>query len=316
MAIGTLVFLALSAFNTVFAIMADMSRFRLIPGLRRLLLPTGVQLGSDPDRALLLRLPNLRFAELLDRLDGWLDEAGFELVARRLGLPGHEADALLKQLRGAGLLLDATAVAAGNGGRPVVTAETSALAQRRSTRLGTRLAARRRHRVLVNGTGRLANQIAALLRESELGRVWCADDGYRATPTLSVLINLPQPPALIARAHARRRLPHLLVRVADGGAAIGPLVRPGVTGCVHCVELHYRDSLPHWRGVIAQPGDADLLEATTRSLVASTIAGVVMQHIDGDPCDADGAVVQLGPAMRTRRRPRPPHPNCGCITGV
>lgn len=297
--------------------MAGMTRFRLLPGLRRVALPNSVvQLGADPDRAMVLELPNNRFIDLLNRLDGWLDEAGYTLSARRLGVPSAEAAYLLKQLRGAGLLIDTAALSPdGLPGvrRPAMSPEASALAMRRDQPPGPVLAARHRQHVFVNGSGRLAHQVADLLRDSELGRVWCHDDGRRGKPTFAVLVNTVQPPALTARAHARRGLPYLTVAVLDGAVHVGPLVRPGASACVRCVELHYRDSLPHWRNTVAGDGDADLLEATLRGMAASMIAAVVMQHIDGEACDAEATTIQIRPSLKIDRKHWEPHHDCGCL---
>jgi hypothetical protein len=292
-----------------------MTRFCLLPGLRRTLLrPATVQIGADPERSLLLELPDNRFVELLNRLDSWLDEAGYALTARRLGVPRDQAAYLLTQLRGAGVLLDTAALVedgAAISRRPALSSEAAALALRRTVAPGPLLARRRRQRIFINGMGTLAQQVTGLLREAEIGRVWCADDSRRGKATVAVLFDPVQPPSLISRAHARRGLAYLTVSSLDGAVHIGPMVRPGLTPCVRCVELHYRDHLPQWRN--GGGAGTPMLETATRSVAAATIVSLVLQHVDGETCLAEAASIQVRPSLRIKRRRWRPHPDCGCV---
>ena len=298
--------------------MSVMRRFRLLPGLCRFSLPgTSVQLGSDPELALQLELPDKRFIELLDRLDTWLDEAAYAVTAKRLGVRMEHATAMLEQLRGAGLLLDTDALSPDGTGadrRSPLTPETQALVLRRGKAPGPVLARRRRQRVFVNGTGRLAQRAAEILRESELGRVWCANESRRSKATLTVLINSSQPSVLTARAHARRERPYLSVNIMDGLVNVGPLVQPGRGPCVRCVELHHLDAVPQWRTAVGFDNDeGEPIEATVRGLSAAIIASSVLQHIDGEHCEAEAATVQVRPSLTMIRRTWTPHPKCGCM---
>ncbi len=298
--------------------MSVMTRFRLLPGLCRFSLPgAAVQLGSDPDRALLLELPDKRFIELLNRLDTWLDETAYAVSAKRLGVGAAEAGLMLSELRGAGLLLDTDALSpdgVGTDRRAPLTAEAQALALRRGQAPGPVLARRRRQRIFVNGSGPLAHRTAELLRESELGRVWCANESRRSKATLTILINSSQPPVLTAKAHARRNRPYLAVNIMDGYVHVGPLVQPGRSPCVRCVELHHLDAVPQWRTPVGfAHDDGEPIEATLRGVSVATIASVVMQHIDGEYCEAEAATLQIRPSLKMTRRTWKPHAKCGCI---
>lgn len=256
-----------------------MIRFKFLPGLFRVnLRPNIVRLGADPQRSVVLELPDIRFAALLEKLDNWLDVTGYRLAARALGLTYTDADAMLKLLRDNGLVCESV------------------------------LPSRRRHRVFVNGTGALAHRVAATLRDSGLGRVWCADEGRRGKSTLAVLVDTAHPPTLAARGHARRRLPHLPVAVLDGSVHIGPMVVPGSTPCLGCVNLHYRDRSPN-RPV---RGGVGALEPPVVALAAGFIASVVLQRLDGEPCRAASSTILIGPSLAIGRREWTVHPECGC----
>ena len=160
-----------------------MNRPTLIPGLPRLWRgPAELQLGSDPARALLLRLPDRRTARVLDLLDGTRSERLILMRAGELGVPAAECLALLETLHGAGLAMPASALvppALGADSRHRLTSEAAALALRGQGRapgardrtpaqtLRRRLAAR----VVVAGHGRLGAPIAVALAESGVGHV-------------------------------------------------------------------------------------------------------------------------------------------------
>lgn len=47
-------------------------------------------------------------------------------------------------------------------------------------------------------------------------------------------------------------VPHLAVRARDGCGLIGPMVLPGVTSCLECIDRHRQDRDAHWPAVAAQ----------------------------------------------------------------
>jgi hypothetical protein len=51
---------------------------------------------------------------------------------------------------------------------------------------------------------------------------------------------------------ARKNLPHIPVVFTDQAVTVGPLVRPGETPCLTCLESGRRDSTPHWLEVSSQ----------------------------------------------------------------
>jgi hypothetical protein len=155
----------------------------LIPGLPRVWRGPGeLQLGSDPARALVLRLPDPRTAGILDLLDGSRTERLLLAGAAELGVSPEDCRALVGTLHTAGLALPAAALlprAIAPGVRKRLIGEAAALALTDIT--GTphgggispalRLRRRQAARVLLTGRGRLGAAIAVALAEAGVGHV-------------------------------------------------------------------------------------------------------------------------------------------------
>ncbi len=341
----------------------------LLPALRRAWRDTHrLQLGTDPARAVLLELSDPGCARLLDLLDGTRTDAGLlRAAARRVGEPDHAA-ALLRTLRGAGLVIDAHAIrpadpaAIAPEARVRLEAEAAALVLAESGSADGRSPAnrvRRRHaaRVIVSGSSQLAVPIAATLAAAGIGHLntdvsgtahladaapagllpsdaqrprdeAAADAVRRAAPdvrigpmrpdraTFAVLVGFNAPAELTALAYGRRRLAHLAVAVRDATVVVGPLVRPGLSPCLNCLDLHRLDRDPAWRVVAAQLADqwgqAEPLGATTAMAATAFAANEVLTHIDGGTPSTVGATVEINRPGSTRRRPWTVHPQCGC----
>lgn len=290
-----------------------MTRFTFLPGLRRTVIESGtVQIGTDPERALVLQFPDTRILALLDELDDWHDERSYREAARRLGIPAVDAEELLSLLRHGRLLINPTALvtsAADPGLRREHADEAAALALRRGDDPAEMMGIRARQRVVVHGEDPMAGRIADVLRRSGIGRVRTGT-ARPGEAGFAVLVNSAQPPVLTARAHARRGMPYLVVAVSDGAVNVGPLVVPGHTPCIACVELHHRDAVPMWRDFGA---DTAPIEATLRELAVSVAACQVMQFLDGGTSSAHGATIQLRAPFHMRRRVWREHASCGCI---
>ena len=183
----------------------------------------------------------------------------------------------------------------------------------------------------VTGVTRLADAAPAGLLPSDVQRprgVAAAEAVRRAAPdvqvaslrparaTFAVLVGFAAPATLTALALGSRRLAHLAVAVRDGTVVVGPLVRPGSTPCLNCLDLHRIDRDPAWRMVAAQlhtgPDTAEPVTAVTALTGAAFAASEVLAHIDGEVPTTLGATVEIaGPGQSTRRR-WSQHPKCGC----
>lgn len=138
----------------------------------------------------------------------------------------------------------------------------------------------------------------------------------RGRATFAVLVGFTAPAALTALSYARRRLAHLAVAVRDATVVVGPLVLPGQTPCLNCLDLHRRDRDPGWPAVAAQlqssPEATDPVAATTALAAAAYAAAEVLAHIDGGVPRTLGATVEISGAGEWIRRSWSQHPRCGC----
>jgi len=111
---------------------------------------------------------------------------------------------------------------------------------------------------------------------------------------------------------------HLAVVLEEAGAVVGPLVVPGRTPCLRCVDLHRRDADSRWPTMAVQlrqryEGAAAPEETVTAATAAALAAGQVLAHLDGVPATTLSATLEIGlPAAVPRVRPWHPHPRCGC----
>ncbi|NYF55083.1 ThiF family adenylyltransferase [Micromonospora purpureochromogenes] len=137
----------------------------------------------------------------------------------------------------------------------------------------------------------------------------------RGRVELVVHLGADRPAALLAAGYAQRRQPHLLLGLREGVPVVGPLVRPPVGPCLHCLDLHRADRDPGWPGLAAQlaadPADQACAAATLLAAVGYAVAEA-LAHLDGGAPETLGCAVEIGAAGRFRRRMWPPHPSCGC----
>jgi bacteriocin biosynthesis cyclodehydratase domain-containing protein len=138
----------------------------------------------------------------------------------------------------------------------------------------------------------------------------------RSGATFVVLVGFTAPASLTAFAYGTRRLAHLAVSVRDATVVVGPLVRPGQSPCLNCLDLHRSDLDPDWQAVAAQlhtsPDVSEPVAATTCLTAAAFAAYEVLTHIDGGAPSTLGATVEIIEPGRSTRRQWSQHPSCGC----
>ncbi|HEV7896685.1 MAG TPA: TOMM precursor leader peptide-binding protein [Planosporangium sp.] len=163
-----------------------MDRPTLLPHLRPLWRDrTTLQLGTDPDRAIIVEFAQPVSARILGLLNGARTERAIFADAAALGISAEEVAAVLAALRQAGVLIGARALlppGLPDARRRRLAAEATALAMRRlppaacpdDPAAGTPAQLLRRRalsRVLVTGQARLTAPIAATLAAAGVGHV-------------------------------------------------------------------------------------------------------------------------------------------------
>lgn len=113
---------------------------------------------------------------------------------------------------------------------------------------------------------------------------------------------------------------HLLVQLGAGFAAVGPLVLPGLTSCLGCVDRHRQDRDAAWPALAVQLAQPQRAAIPAGAVLATITAGVAalqaLAHLDGEAPDAIEGTLELHPPdWRLRRRSWPVHPSCGCTCG-
>ena len=138
-----------------------------------------------------------------------------------------------------------------------------------------------------------------------------------APPTLVVLAgDRPASPMSVAELQLSRT-PHLIVQAGTAGGVVGPLVLPGRSSCVNCLELHRSDRDPDWpriaRAVSGSPGVPTTVLSTR---VAAAAAEQALTLIDGRqrPAAVDGTLEMASGDWRIRRRSWHRHPDCSCVS--
>lgn len=255
---------------------------------------------------------------LISALADGIDEASYSRLARRLGAPQARAMELVRALRGAGVLLSQRH---GSSHRPdrVGPAQAALAYGCHSDDLAVERASRR---IGVMGRAPMTTAIAGRLRSSGIGHVTIEPVVPRDARDLVLVIGNDLIHPVLGRDLLRRDQPHLAVVVAETGGTIGPLVVPGSTCCLRCVELYRRDRQPWWPVVAAQlclPGTSAFTDAPPiDEAVIDGLSALAVMHaltfVDGYVTPASySATVELSVATgATSTTPLPAYPDCGC----
>jgi hypothetical protein len=112
-------------------------------------------------------------------------------------------------------------------------------------------------------------------------------------------------------------IPHLLSSAFEGHGSVGPLVLPGHTACLHCLDLTRRDGDPAWPVVTAllggyPPGEI-ACDTTLATLVAATAVGHALAYLDGHESGVTNGTSDVTPDWRWERSAWQPHPECRCM---
>jgi hypothetical protein len=167
--------------------------------------------------------------------------------------------------------------------------------------------------VRVVGRGPAAQAVHAALCRLDLGR---CDRSATLTTTAPHLV-------VVAPEHGRgselsndlqaRGTPHMWAHTRDGRAVVGPLVSPGRSTCLRCMDLLLTERDPAWPRLVAQWEQSGAVQpAASVSLLAGLVAGQVQRWLTGEQHTCWGATLEEQPDGTVERRLWPMHPDCGC----
>lgn len=327
--------------------------------LKRGLLPVWrdrdtLQIGIDSRRAVALT-GMAGAAWVIGLLDGSRDRAQVVQTAADHGIPAETTERVLALLATAGALDDFPAgtlrlLSPPLRARLATELAAASLAHRDGDGGARTLARRLTAQVRIHGAGTVGNGIASLLTSSGIGQVTSADppehpqksqstpDGpgtlrpgvpqagiggpgkappSAALPDLAILVGRH---LLELRASLMRdQVPHLAVSADEAIGVVGPLVIPGRTACLRCLDLTRAERDPAWPLILAQLEGREpnpcACDAPLAAAVAAQAAAQVLAFIDravaADPV-ANGTLELVLPGWQWRRRTWPRHPGCSC----
>lgn len=268
-------------------------RLRLAPGRAALWRsPTSLQLGVDPQRAMVLDDLPAPLAALLKQMDGVRSTTELLTTAQAAGASRGEALTMLADLHRRGLVQEASAAEGARPGwhRVALATEAANWSVHSSHPPREVLHQRRRAVVRVMGSGRVGVAVATALATAGVGHVAvhatdtvvatdlgtgyqpgdlgrprasaaadavrrCAPEVIVAAhrrPELIVLTDVVVPEPAVVAELLGSRIPHLIGYAHEGTAVVGPLVWPGRSSCLHCAELHHADVDVAWPKLAAQ----------------------------------------------------------------
>lgn len=168
------------------------------------------------------------------------------------------------------------------------------------------------------GTDRAAGVARAIRRVAP--EVRTSDDPKRL-PDLAVLTGRPDP--LDVAELMRNRVPHLTVLADEAIGVVGPLVEPGRSACLRCVDLAKAERDPAWPLILAQAGGPltpavspqacdTALAAATAALACAQALAFIDRAWPPAPVTINGTLEVVLPDWQWRRRSWPPHAACIC----
>jgi bacteriocin biosynthesis cyclodehydratase domain-containing protein len=278
-----------------------MTRPVLAPGLRVLQRPrTELQVGVDPAHR--LRLPD---TEPVRRTLGHL--------LRGEAVPDDvETRAVLARL--APVLVDGTGLLP-----PGVTpGDGAAAALHDPAGYQTGLAARRRATVGIHGSLPVpAADPAPLLAAAGVGSCRLEDG-----PTVALVLCVGELDRADLDPLLREGLPHLVVRLVEGIALVGPFVDPGRTACLRCIDAHESVADPdagRLHGLHARSRDdrldgvAEPVDTALATLAVAWAVRDLVTHVEGGRPSSWSATVRLSAGLASVTQTEwLRHPACGC----
>ncbi len=172
----------------------------------------------------------------------------------------------------------------------------------------------RRTRVVVVGTGVIAEQVATLLaaEHCDVTRAATTDAAEPLELDLGVVVADYIIDPLAHSLWLRRDVPHVAAVIGDSLLTISGFVEPGVGPCLHCAYLWRCDDDHAWRAIATQAlGRATRVSALEAAEAAAAITRVVLGRIRYGAGTAVQHTIRRATGERVSAAVAV-HPDCGC----
>lgn len=172
--------------------------------------------------------------------------------------------------------------------------------------------------VRVQGRGALASTITDLLRQAGVGdlerdNLAATSIQYRRKPDVVVLAMAGPVDPEVGAPWFARGIPHLPVSISASNVSVGPLVVPGETPCLGCLDLVRADGDPSWRWLRQQAeahGGLAEGESALGAIGAGLAARLVLAHLDHYPAPPGVGFEVSSPWPEPIARQWPRHVGC------
>ncbi|SNT33317.1 hypothetical protein [Rhodococcoides kyotonense] len=260
-----------------------------------------IRLGWDPDRSFVLTVPADVTPDIvldvLRHIDGVASRAHLVWYAGTVGMTANVTSTLLSELDEAQLLVECADDAAPDT----------------QSRCRT---------VRIIGRGPLGDAVQAGLETSSIvvtkssrpPRELLQYDEGRWNCDLAVLTDDLVPDPQTVTALVTSVTPHLHVRSREGTGIVGPLVRPGISSCLRCLDLERSTIDPQWPHVSAhlfgRVGEASRPTVLATAAIALAQIDAFTRDLPTSLTDTTLEVDLSRNRMTTRHWSR--HPRCDC----
>ena len=185
--------------------------------------------------------------------------------------------------------------------------------------------AQSRHRIVLDGAGATAALMLAILLDEgadvRTGLRW-SDPFVDAADAAVIVGGFALSPGR-HRPWLQRDIPHLPVVFGDEAVQIGPFVRPGLSPCLVCVDLHRTDEDADWPAIASQlytrppRRESRFVSALAGSAAAHTVLAA-LAALRNEPSGCAVSVSLDYETGRANERGWSVHPRCGCagLTGA
>jgi len=147
--------------------------------------------------------------------------------------------------------------------------------------------------------------------------------GRSKTRSVGVLAGVGEPDRALVDDWTRAGVPHLVLRLTEGHAVLGPFVEPARTACLRCVDAHLTDADSSWPLLVHQyavassrdrpDGSGEPVDQLLATLAAAWAARDLASYAAGRRPATWSATVRIEAeltAIESRGWLR--HPECGC----